>query len=232
MSKMMIKELFEKNNIEINSLQEQKLSSYMEGILAWNEHINLTAITDPSEFILKHYVDSLSILPLPEFQQSKTVLDVGTGGGFPGIPLAIMDDDKSFTLLDSLNKRLKVIDELAEELGIINITTLHGRSEELGQNAQYRESFDLCVSRAVAELPVLLELCLPFVKKDGFFIAFKASDIQEELSKAEKALEKLGGTLIRIDKGYEGKSLLVIKKDKDTPKKYPRKPGEPKRNPL
>lgn len=228
----MIKEILGKNGIKVDDLQEQRLSSYMEGILAWNEHINLTAITDPKEFIEKHYVDSLSILPLPEFQQSKTVIDVGTGGGFPGVPLAIMAGEKSFTLLDSLNKRLKIIDELVEEVGVENTSTLHGRSEELGHRAEYRENFDLCVSRAVAELPVLLELCLPFVKVGGIFISYKASDINEEVSKAEKALEKLGGKLVRIEAGYEGKSLLVINKYKQTPKKYPRKPGEPKRNPL
>ena len=228
----MIKEILGKNGIEVDDLQEQRLSSYMEGILAWNEHINLTAITNPKEFIEKHYVDSLSILPLPEFQQSEKIIDVGTGGGFPGIPLAIIAAGKRFTLLDSLNKRLKVIDELAKEVGIGNVDTLHGRSEELGHRAEYRETFDLCVSRAVAELPVLLELCLPFVKVGGTFISYKASDVSEEISKADMALEKLGGKLIRIETGYEGKSLLVINKFKRTPKKYPRKPGEPKRNPL
>ena len=229
---MIIRETFENHNIEINDLQEKKLQGYMEGVLAWNEKVNLTAITEPKEFVIKHYVDSLSILPLPEFQKADNIIDVGTGGGFPGVPLAIMAEDKNFTLLDSLNKRLKIIDELTDSLDIENVFTLHGRSEELGRSPEYREKYDLCVSRAVAELPVLLELCLPFVSVGGFFIAYKSSHIKEELEKAEKAMKKLGGELKRIEKDWEGKSLIIIEKTKETPKAYPRKPGEPKRNPL
>ena len=213
-----------------------KLVGYMEEILQWNTKVNLTNIVDKNDFIEKHYIDSLVIGSEEKFLNSKSIIDVGTGGGFPGVPLAICYPDKDFTLLDSLNKRLKIIDQLTEELDINNVRTCHGRAEELGQKKEYRESFDLCLSRAVANLTSLSELCIPFVKVGGYFIAYKGPGVYDELKAAEKAIKTLGGEVVEIKDASYGKGdehkLLIIKKIKNTPKKYPRKPGEPVRNPI
>ena len=229
---MKIGEVLREYNIECSSAEEEKLLSYMEEVLRMNESINLTAIKDPEEFVLKHYVDSLSLLSIKEYERAGKVLDLGTGGGFPGVPLAIFSPDKDFTLLDSLKKRLKVIDEMGKTVGLSNITLLHGRAEDLGRNEDYRESFDLCASRAVADLSVLSEYCLPFVSPGGTFVAYKGPAPEEEVENAKRAIEILGGELDRIEKTGLGQSLVVIKKIKKTPKKYPRKAGDPKRKPL
>ena len=214
----------------------EKLLKYMDEILDWNTKVNLTNIVDKNDFIEKHYLDSLILGNEEVFLNSKSIIDVGTGGGFPGIPLAICYEDKEYTLLDSLNKRLKIIDQLTGQLGINNVTTCHGRAEELGQKKEYRESFDLCVSRAVANLTSLSELCIPFVNVGGYFIAYKGPGVYEELKAAEKAIKVLGGEVVEIKDAAYGKGdehkLLVIKKIKKSPKKYPRKPGEPVRNPI
>lgn len=212
-----------------------KLNKYMEGILEWNEKINLTSITEKNEFISKHYLDSLTIAGLQEFVDASSIIDIGTGGGFPGIPLAASFPTKTFLLADSLNKRLKVIDNLASECDINNVSTVHGRAEILAQRDELRESFDLCVSRAVADLPVLCELCLPFVKVGGSFIAYKGPEPEIEIERSLKAIKKLGGKFVRIDSFEESDfthTLIVIKKVSKTPKTYPRKPGIPSKMPL
>lgn len=215
----------------------EKFYKYRDLILERNQHINLTAIKDPDEFEVKHYVDSVLAYALPEYSEGKKILDVGTGGGFPGIPLAIISPDKEFVLMDSLLKRLKVIDEFAGELDISNVSILHGRAEELSQKADFRECFDVCVSRAVANLAVLCELCLPFVKVGGHFISYKGPEAEDELRQAQNAVHILGGGEARI-KTVEGTlfwydhKFVVIKKVKPTPKKYPRKPGMPSKEPL
>lgn len=225
----------DKLHIPYNAEKINALREYMVGILGWNEKINLTGITDEDQFILKHFIDSLLIYNMKEYDEAHTVIDMGTGGGFPGIPLAIMSEDKKFVLTDSLNKRLKVIDELTSQIGITNVITCHGRAEDLGRSQDHREKYDMCVSRAVASLPTLCEYCLPFVKVGGFFLAYKGPDCQDEIKAAEKAITVLGGELVKINdvdfEGFEHK-ILVIKKIKSTPKKYPRKAGTPSKQPL
>ena len=201
-----------------------RFSKYMEMTLGWNEKVNLTSITEPAEFV--------------------KIIDIGTGGGFPGIPLAIVFPEKKFTLVDSLDKRMKIVQQMADEIGLKNVTTVHGRAEDLGQSKQYREKFDLCVSRAVANLSTLSEYCLPFVKVEGSFIAFKGPDAEEEAMGAENAIMELGGALADIeeaglfmDDGTDlladvGHMLVHIDKESKTPKKYPRKAGTPSKNPL
>lgn len=212
-----------------------KYKKYMDGILEWNEKINLTAITEESEFISKHYIDSLICAELKEFQEASGIIDIGTGAGFPGIPLAIAYPNKNFVLADSLLKRLKVIDQLTAEIGLKNVVTIHGRAEELGRKKEYREAFDVCVSRAVANLATLSEYCLPLVKVGGYFLAYKGPATAEELKKAEKAIRVLGGEAERIVPvsldGYDH-NIVVIRKDYKTNKKYPRKAGTPGKEPI
>lgn len=218
--------------ISISEEQSLLLAAYEKAILSDNQSINLTAITEEEEFIERHYADSLAIVDLSCFKKSASVLDLGTGGGFPGVPLAIYAKEKEFTLLDSLGKRLKIIDQRTGELGIENINTLHGRAEELAQKEEYREAFDLCVSRAVADLAVLSELALPFVKPGGYFVAYKGPDVDEEVDVAKFAIKTLGGRLEEVLEYGQSFNFVIIAKEKNTPKKYPRKPGDPGRNPL
>ena len=186
-------------HINYDDGKSRKFEGYMESVLEKNKHINLTAITDRDEFIRKHYVDSLLCASSAEFRNANSVIDVGTGGGFPGIPLAIAFPEKEFVLIDSLNKRIRIINELCENYGIDNVTALHGRAEELGRNSNFRESFDICVSRAVANMSTLSEYCLPFVKIGGTFIAYKGPECSEELNNASNAIRMLGGEVMRIE---------------------------------
>ncbi len=222
----------------------ERFQKYMDMTLDWNEKVNMTAITDPAEFVEKHFLDSLAVMDSYEIEDAERIVDVGTGGGFPGIPLAIVFPEKKFTLIDSLDKRMKIVQQMADEIGLKNVVTVHGRAEELGQNKQYREKFDLCVSRAVANLAVLSEYCLPFVSVEGSFIAFKGPDAESEAMDAENAIIELGGALADIEEAglflEDGTDLLAgldhmlvhIDKEAKTPKKYPRKPGTPSKNPL
>lgn len=216
--------------------------NYMNGILEWHKKVNLTAITDRSEFIRKHFVDSLICADSEEFTHSIHIADVGTGGGFPGVPLAICFPEKEFVLMDSLAKRVKIVEQLCSRLGIINVKVVHGRAEELGRRIEYRECFDLCVSRAVANMSTLSEYCLPFVKIGGYLIAYKGVDCKSEIDNAKGAIEVLGGGSVRIElAGLNGStgdgsrwehSLVYIKKISQTPKQFPRKAGTPAKRPL
>ena len=209
----------------------------MESVLEKNKPINLTAITDSDEFIRKHYVDSLLCASSAEFRNANSVIDVGTGGGFPGIPLAIAFPEKEFVLIDSLNKRIRIINELCENYGIDNVTALHGRAEELGRNSNFRESFDICVSRAVANMSTLSEYCLPFVKIGGTFIAYKGPECSEELNNDSNAIRMLGGEVMRIENPQFDElpfehTLIYINKAESTRSKYPRKAGTPSKEPI
>jgi len=202
-----------------------------EYILEWNEKINVTAIKDKDEFFKKNIEDSLAIKGRPEIENAKKVLDLGTGGGFPGLPLAISYPDKDFILMDAVGKKLKVIDDVASRLGLKNVTTVHSRAEDYVS----RETFDLVVSRAVANMSTLSEYCLPFVKIGGYFVAYKTKDQKEEVEAAKNAIKLLGGELIELaDNGVESDDHLfaIVKKVSKTPSKYPRKAGTPSKEPL
>ena len=214
MTDLIIKELKEK----YEESTADKLLSYLDMVLERNEHINLTAVRDRDEAIVKHVLDSLAICDLPEYKAAKTVIDVGTGAGFPGALLAIVSPEKEFTLLDSTLKRLRVIDEFAEALNISNLNTVHARAEEINRKPEYSTAFDICVSRAVANLDTLSKWCLPFVRKGGSFIAYKGENYNEELEGASKTLRKLGGKLARIEaypsepEDISGHVLMIISK--------------------
>ncbi|RVU55750.1 16S rRNA (guanine(527)-N(7))-methyltransferase RsmG [Anaerosphaera multitolerans] len=213
-----------------------KLIRYKELLLQWNEKMNLTAITDSDEVDVKHFLDSLSLFKTKYFNGAESVIDIGTGAGFPGLVLKIYNEDLKITLVDSLNKRLGFLKEVIEELDLQDIERVHGRAEELGRKPEYREQFDIATSRAVANLSTLLEYDLPFVKEGGYFIAMKGPEFLMELEKAKSAMDILGGELkevieVRLPMDITH-YLIVIKKIKKTPKKYPRGGGKPKNRPL
>ncbi len=223
----------------LSGLEEktEKLEKYMDMVLTRNMSVNLTAITDPEEFEIKNIIDSLSCIGSSEYASGRTVIDIGTGAGLPGIPLAVMSPDKEFLLMDSLAKRIRIVQEIADELNLTNVKTVHGRAEDLARDAGYREKFDICVSRAVSRLPVLCEYCLPFVRKGGVFISYKGSSYIEEIRESSNALGILGGKLIRTDEECMKEfglshPLIYIAKKKNTPDIYPRKAGTPQKKPL
>lgn len=214
-----------------------RFERFMQLVIEWNEKVNLTAITERDEFIKKHFIDSLCCLPHDEYKTAESVIDVGTGAGFPGMPLAIMSPEKNFLLIDSLNKRIKILNEIIAELDLKNVTAVHGRAEELARNKLYREQFDICVSRAVSRLSVLSEYCLPFVKKGGWLAAYKGPDAEREIEDAHSALGKLGGKVFDIkntemDQFGISHRIVYIQKTMNTPKVYPRKAGTPEKKPL
>ena len=203
-------------------------------LLEWNEKINLTAIIEPREIILKHFVDSLTIAKY--IKDDEKLIDVGTGAGFPGIPLSIVKENTDIVLLDSLNKRINFLEEVKENLKLENITTIHGRAEEFGKNKKERETYDIATSRAVAPLNILLEYLLPLVKVGGRAICMKGSNI-EEVENAKNALEILGGQIEKIEEitlpnSDIKRNIIIVEKVKNTPLKYPRKPGTPSKEPI
>lgn len=228
---------FDELNIRYDEKIICKFKNYMDLVLEWNEKINLTAIVEKDEFIKKHYIDSVLCYSFPEMQKASKVIDVGTGGGFPGIPLALLFPEKEFVLMDSLKKRLNIIDDLTNKLNISNVATVHGRAEDMGRSKEHREKYDICVSRAVANLSTLSEYCLPFIKKGGNFLAYKGSNAKEEIKLYYNAIDILGGKIIREERitlsGYDlDHNIIVISKDKNISAKYPRKTGTPSKEPL
>ena len=222
-------------NIKLDEKQIKQFYDYMNLLLEWNEKINLTAITEKNEIILKHFVDSLTISK--HIKQGAYMIDVGTGAGFPGIPIKIARKDVEVVLMDSLNKRINFLNDVIEKLGLKKIETIHSRAEELGRNKNYREKFDVVTSRAVANLNTLSEYMLPFVKKGGVAICMKGSEVQEELEKAKKAISILGGTVGEVESfvlpnSDISRNVVMVKKVENTPAKYPRKAGTPAKEPL
>lgn len=236
-----LQEQVKKLNIELSNHQIEQFQTYYEMLVETNKVMNLTAITELDEVITKHFVDSVALgfvySPVCDENKSIKVLDLGTGAGFPGIPLKIAFPHLQVTLMDSLNKRVKFLQSVIDALELTNITAVHGRAEEAARNANYREQFDLCVSRAVANTATLSEYCLPFVKVGGKFIAYKSADIEEELNQGKKAIQVLGGKLTEVkkmtlpDSDIE-RSFLLIEKVKNTPKAYPRKAGTASKEPI
>ena len=229
----------EELNITLTDEQIEQFLQYYEMLVEKNKVMNLTGITEYEEVIQKHFLDSLSLIRvIPNIASQKlTVIDLGTGAGFPGIPLKIAFPELDITLMDSLNKRILFLQEVIDALGLKKVSAVHGRAEEMASNATHRQQYDLCVSRAVSNLAVLTEYCLPFVKKGGLFVSYKSADSDAEIQEGKKAISILGGKLTSVDKfqlpdSDLRRALVCIKKVKDTPKKYPRKAVTPAKLPL
>lgn len=233
-----MKKVFAAYDIFLTDQQYEQLEKYYQLLLKWNKKVNLTSITEYEDVVWKHFLDSSLIMLSKEWKEqlSATILDVGTGAGFPGIVLAILNPKKKFTLLDSLNKRVDFLNIVIQELSLKNVDTFHGRAETFGRMEKFRNRFDFVVSRAVAELPVLMEYCVPFVKKDGFFVSYKGKRQEEELKMAAHAFEELDASFDHLQEfslqNDEKRYLLFIKVNDKTNEKYPRKEGKPKKKPL
>lgn len=233
-----LKDLLASHNINLSERQCQQFQRYYQLLIEWNQKINLTAITDLEEVYIKHFYDSVTLaIAFPKVIGNYKIIDIGSGAGFPGIPLKIVFPDLQITFLDSLNKRINYLKTVASELELTDCQFVHGRAEELGQNLLYREQYDFAVARAVAKLAVLNELCTPFVKVNGSFFSMKGPDVAEELTEAKKSLQILKTTHIttyqlQLPNDHGGRSIIQLKKIDKTPKSYPRKAGTPAKLPL
>ncbi len=233
----LLNEICHKMGISLTEKQLSQFMLYKDLLLEWNEKINLTAITDQREIIIKHFADCISIGAALPFLENAALIDVGTGAGFPGIPLKIVFPSLQVTLLDSLHKRVSFLEEVVQKLELSGVSCVHSRAEDGGQNPIYREKFDYCVSRAVANLAVLSEYCLPFIRKGGSFISLKGPEVGEELDIAKNAIRTLGGEItgikpVEIPLSNLHHTLVLIKKIGQTPKQYPRKAGKISKNPI
>lgn len=234
-------QIFEKKinelGIVLSEVQKKQFDQFYDLLVEWNKVMNLTGITEYEEVNEKHFIDSLSIVKAVDMEKVYTVIDVGTGAGFPGIPLKIAFPHLKIVLLDSLNKRIKFLNEVIDQLGLKDISTIHGRAEDYAKQMEYRERFDLCVSRAVANLSTLSEYCIPYVQVGGMFIPYKSGEIDEEVVQAKKAVHLLGGKLedvvkFQLPESEISRSFVKIKKVNSTTKKYPRKSGLPAKEPI
>ncbi len=236
-NKQILQQGAEELGLSLKDHQVEQLLKYKNILLEWNEKINLTAIRDEQEIMIKHFLDSLSCTTIPYLKENAKVIDVGTGAGFPGIPILIYYPHILLTLLDSLNKRIHFLKEVCSSIGLSNIRFEHGRAEDYGKDHLFREQYDIAVARAVAELNVLCEYCLPFVKVGGYFICQKGPNIEEEMQRSKKAIEQLGGKCIEIKKIKLPflnivHSIMIIEKTRQTPTKFPRRAGIPNKKPL
>lgn len=230
-----LKDNMKKIDINITDMQIEKFFKYMNLLTEWNKKINLTAIIEPKDIIIKHFVDCGTLLKY--LNSNEKVIDIGTGAGFPGIPLKILDESLDITLVDSLNKRVNFLNEVVLNLNLNKIKIIHSRAEDLARNMEYREKFDKVVSRAVANLTTLSEYDLPFLKIKGKFLGMKSLEIEEEIENARKAIDILGGKIEKVDKfdlidSDIGRSIVIISKKNRTPKQYPRRAGKPLKEPL
>lgn len=228
---------FKQLNIPYDGNIESKFIKYRDLLKEWNQKINITSIEDDEDIYVKHFLDSILLLVYDNIDNKKKLIDVGTGGGFPGYPLKIVNDNYEVTLLDSLRKRIDFLEVVATELKLENVEFIHGRAEEYGQNKNYREVYDICVSRAVAPLNVLSEYCLPFVKVGGYFAAYKSENISPEIKDSENAIIKLGGKIkdiceVHLPETDIVRKIVIIEKFENTNAKYPRKAGKPSKDPL
>lgn len=226
-----------KMDITLSTEQQKQLVRYYELLIEWNSFMNLTGITDFQEVLQKHFEDSLAVVKGADMSKITSMMDVGTGAGFPGLPLKIAFPHLNVVLLDSLGKRVKFLNHVIEELNLENITAIHGRAEDFARKEEYREQFDLVVSRAVANLASLSEYCIPYTKINGMFVSYKSGKIEDELSQAKKAIFLLGGKCkdtikFQLEDSDIERSLIIIEKETKTAKKYPRKAGLPSKEPL
>lgn len=227
-------EEIKKSEIKVKETQLEQFYNYMIGIIDWNTKINVTAITDEKMFIVKHFIDSLTINKY--VNESKLLIDIGTGAGFPGIPLKIINPNTKITLIDSVNKKLNVIRDLSSKIGLDKLEIIHTRAEELAQRKEYREMYDVATTRAVSNVSTIVEYMLPFVKVNGIAICMKGPNFKEELDNAQKAIEILGGKIESIESLNVGeeieRNIIIIRKIKNTPKKYPRGQSKPLKEPI
>lgn len=224
-----------KLSIQLTEKQLEQFQTYYEMLVEKNKVMNLTGITEWEEVLEKHFLDSISLIRAIDLKQNLTVMDMGTGAGFPGIPLKIAFPNLKVTLADSLNKRVLFLQEVIDELGLEEIEAIHGRAEDLAKDKKYRQQYDLSVSRAVANLTTLSEYCLPFVKIGGQFVSYKSGECEDEVTSSKKAIFVLGGKIkevIKFELGESGRSFIVIDKVNGTPKEYPRKAGTPSKKPI
>lgn len=227
----------EEKGITLSPVQLEQFETYFRMLVEWNEKMNLTSITEKEEVYLKHFYDSISAAFFIDFHKVTTICDIGAGAGFPSIPLKICFPHLHVTIVDSLQKRITFLNELAKGINLQDTTFYHDRAETFGQRKEKRESYDLVTARAVARLSVLSELCLPLVKKEGLFVALKASAADEEMQAGKKAVTVLGGEVVEkhsfvLPLEESERNIIVIEKKKQTPKKYPRKPGTPNKSPI
>lgn len=233
-----LKSIFENMGIELSELQVKRFNRYYDMLIETNKVMNLTAITEYKDVVIKHFADSLLLCKCIDINKFSSIIDVGTGAGFPGIPLKIIYPHLNITLLDSLNKRVNFLKNVVEELDLENVLCIHGRAEDFGHNENYREKFDICVSRAVANLSTLSEYCTPFVNVGGYFVSYKSADVEEEVNNAKKAIKILNCKIEKVsDVNLPGtddtmRKFVLIKKEDNTAKKYPRKSGVPSKTPL
>jgi len=223
--------------LEFNEKKYNQFMEYKALIKEWNEKVNLTAIKEDEEIVKKHFIDSMKVFKFDELKSAKNIIDIGTGGGFPGIPMKIIKPEINIVLLDSLNKRIKFLNEVIKSLDLKDIKAIHGRAEDFAQEKQYREKFDVAVSRAVANLTVLSEYCIPYVKVGGYFVAMKGPAVEEEIKVSKNAIRMLGGRIehiekVQIEDSDLNHNLVIIKKIAETHKKYPRKAGIVAKEPL
>ena len=233
-----MRDIFAKYGILIDEEAIEKLERYYQLLLEWNEKINLTSIVEKEDVIWKHFLDSALIMKSETWKEieKKKIIDVGTGAGFPGMVLAILNQDEEFVLLDSLRKRVDFLKLVIDQLQLKNVEAIHGRAEVYGRNVNYRNQFDFVLSRAVAELPVLMEYCIPFVKKDGFFVSYKGKKQEEEVNQSTNAFQELTAQFDHLEqfelRESEMRYLIYIKNNCETNEKYPRREGKPKKKPL
>ncbi len=225
-----------KFNIEITPLQEENLSKYEKMMLEYNEFMNLTAITDHEEVQEKHFLDSITLISSGKLTEGCSLIDIGAGAGFPSVPVKVVREDINLTMLDSLNKRINFLNDVIEKVGLKNAKALHFRAEEGGKNKELREKFDVATARAVADLAVLSEYALPFVKVGGYFVAMKGNDPEEEINNAKKAIKEMGGQIEEVKEVVLPSEikhcLVIVRKISQTPSKYPRKAGKPSKEPI
>lgn len=236
MSKLLESKL-QQLNITLNDRQSEQFKIFYNLLIEWNKVMNLTGITEYEEVVEKHFVDSLALIKAVDIQKIHNIIDIGTGAGFPGIPLKIVFPQLNVTLLDSLNKRIRFLNTVIENTGLKGIEAIHGRAEDYAKQPDYRENYDLCVSRAVANLATLSEYCIPYIRIGGIFVSYKSEDVEQEVECSKNAISLLGGNIketvrFQLPGTDIGRSFIIIEKEKMTSEKYPRKAGLPSKEPL